>query len=213
MSQITINEKNFARFAERMSKILQDHTHGQVSLGKLQSQELLSQILGAENVHELRINLKKEKLPTDYTFKIDEKEVDQFFNNQLNKEQETVFIEKLNLRMGYIVSRIMDISGYEFTEWNYPLKKSSDSPSILNCIAYSYFPNDVDFKNDMKENMQFSFEYINKQILTFDKYINDFPTKWLYQDFESTLIEESKAHKRVELRKEENFGILRIKMK
>lgn len=59
MSQIIITEKNFERFSNRLSQILQEHTNGKICLGKLQSQELFSQILGAENVHELRINLKK----------------------------------------------------------------------------------------------------------------------------------------------------------
>lgn len=213
MSQITINEKNFARFSERMSKILQDHTNGQISLGKLQSQELFSQILGSENVHELRINLKKEKLPKDYTFKIDEKEVYQFFNKQLNTEQEKEFIEKLGKRMEYVTSRIADICGYEFNEWNYPLKQSKDGPSILNCIAYSYYPSDDDFKTDMQEEMQFGFEYGNKKVITYDRYIGSFPTKWLHQDFENQLIDETKAHITKELRKEENQDILRIKMK
>lgn len=115
--------------------------------------------------------------------------------------------------MGYVISRIMDICGYDFTEWNYPFKKSVDSSSILNCIGYSYFPNQDVFKLDMKDMMQFGFEYINKQVITFDKYISAFPTKWLHDDFESKLIEEASQHKMHELQKEENFGILRMKLK
>jgi hypothetical protein len=179
MSQIIINEKNFDRFAARMSQILQKHTNGDVSLGRLQSQELFSKILGVENVHELRTHLKKERVVNDYTFKLSATQVNDFFEKKLNPEQETKFIEQLNSRMGYVCSRIADISGYEFSEWYYPDKKPAHSPSILNCLVFNYQPQEDMFKTDMKDMMHFNFEYTNKKVITYDKYIGSFPTQEL----------------------------------
>lgn len=213
MSQIIINEKNFDRFSNRMRQLLNEFTEGKVSLGKLQSQELFSKILGNENVHEFRLNLKKEKITQDYTFKLTKNEVENFFASKFNSQQEEEFINKLEKRMGYVCSRIADISGYEFFEWTHSLKKNSESPSILNCLVFSYSPYEVAFKQDMKDSISYGLEYLNKKVISYDKYVRSFPTTWLYEDFEPTLIEEVKAYSSKELKSGNYSNELRPKMK
>lgn len=54
MSQITINQKNFTRFAKRLQKLVAQKTQNQYQPGFLESQEWLSQILGVQNLHEMK---------------------------------------------------------------------------------------------------------------------------------------------------------------
>lgn len=213
MSHIIINEKNFQRFSNRMRNLLNEFTNGQISLGKLQSQEIFSQILGSENVHELRINLNKEKIVNDYTFKLNKNEVNDFFASKLHPEQEKEFITKLEKRMGYICARIADISGYDFCDWSHALKSNENSPSLLNCIAYSYSPKEQAFKEDMKESIRYNIEYLNKKVISYDKYIRDFPTTWLFEDFEPVLIEEVKQDSFKQLKSGHYSQQLRPKIK
>lgn len=202
MSQIIINAKNFERFSNRMKKMIGQLTQNQVVLGKLQSQEIFSQILGAENLHELRTNLNNQKVIPDYTYKLNKLEVDNFFKKQLSTEEEKNFISKLKSRMTYVIDRIADISGYDLVDWNFGSISHTDSPSILNCITLNYSPNTDKFKDDMKENISYIFEFINKKIISYDKYMNSFPTTWLYQEFETALINEVKVYSDKERKKQ-----------
>jgi KaiC/GvpD/RAD55 family RecA-like ATPase len=63
MSQITINEKNFTRFAKRLQKLIAQKTQNQYQPGFLESQEWLSQILGVQSLHEMKKILQSESQP------------------------------------------------------------------------------------------------------------------------------------------------------
>lgn len=63
MSQIIINEKNFTRFAKRLQKLIAEKTNNQIEPGFLESQEWLSQILGVQNLHEMKKILQHENTP------------------------------------------------------------------------------------------------------------------------------------------------------
>jgi len=202
MSHITINSKNFARFSKRMKILLNNITNGQVFLGKLQSQEIFSKILGSENLHELRENFNKIE---DTTFKLHEVDVLNFFSKNLSTENETIFIKKLNKRVDYIIKKICEICGFDFESWNYGFIKNNDSPSILNCIVLTHFPINDLFKEEMRKNISYSLEYMNRKIISYDKYINDFPTSWLFKSFEKDLIIEVEKFSLIE-RQKENIG-------
>jgi hypothetical protein len=190
MSQITINEKNFARFARRLQKLINESSQGNLSLGQLQSQELFSQILGSENVHELRANLRKESehaSEKSVHFKLDEAEVKAFFQSGLSDEHQLhAFAKKIDQRSEYIVNFIAEVSGYEIDAWSYTWTKSPDR-----WYPYTYDSSSEKFKQDFQDNIGFSFELLNKKMFSFDKYITQFPTTWLYCDFEDALKKEA----------------------
>lgn len=200
MSHIIINSKNFSRFSKRMQLLLNDMTNGQVSLGKLQSQEIFSKILGSENLHELRENLNKIE---NNTFQLNENDVLNFFSKNLSTENESAFIQKLNKRVDYIVKKICEICGFDFEGWNYAFIKNNDSPSILNCIVLTHSPKNDLFKETMNTNISYSLEYMNRKIISYDKYLGEFPTSWLFKNFEKDLIAEVENFSLIERQKED----------
>jgi hypothetical protein len=62
MSEIIINEKNFAKFSKRLQKLLHSHKKQLTQLSYLETQELFSQVLGKSDLHEMKLLL-KEKSP------------------------------------------------------------------------------------------------------------------------------------------------------
>lgn len=88
MSAIIINEKNFTKFSKRLQKLLKNHQKEINQLSYLETQELLSQVLGKENLHEMKSLLKEKKTSINFLAVSNQKTL-------LSEKWDNIFISSL----------------------------------------------------------------------------------------------------------------------
>jgi hypothetical protein len=114
-------------------------------------------------------------------FIFSKEEAAKLFDDNISVKENKELIKKADLRFSYIMETMAAIIGRKFDWFDFDNENSSDNGNPIR----GYFD-----PEDYSDNISFVGKSIATKNKDFDKYEYDFPTKWLWTNFEAELQEE-----------------------